>query len=304
MPNREAVGNEVAEILHRVATSMEKIMELLRTQLNTPVLFVSPPGMLYGSSALQQFVYLLTEVCATRRIEVYSVQPTCTLGKTTCVQSHYHLTRFWQQYPVCYSRLNGVAMPSWLGMTPSITSTGCGREVWLLTRKGNTGRARTHAQIQMVSPRGPPHHRKGGPCHRMGPKWQLDSGSGSWADDTTSLFCLQYRNYQTAHEFASYCCPGSHGPRTGYISTRDHIWRMVPAESSGGNSTNSSLSAVCLTSHSDDEFRPGLELGRHHRQVQTERPTDKIADRNYSRTHDYQRSASAPAGFRTHLVRG
>ena len=47
MPNREAARNEVARVLHQVATAMERTAELLCTQLSTPVLFVSPPGMLY-----------------------------------------------------------------------------------------------------------------------------------------------------------------------------------------------------------------------------------------------------------------
>ena len=35
------------EVLHRVATAMERTAELLRTRLEVPALFVSPPGMLY-----------------------------------------------------------------------------------------------------------------------------------------------------------------------------------------------------------------------------------------------------------------
>ena len=81
MPNREAARNEVAQILHRVATAMEKTIELLRTQLNTTGLFVSPPGMLYWSCALQQFVYLLTEVCAARRIEFHMCAPNLRVGQ-------------------------------------------------------------------------------------------------------------------------------------------------------------------------------------------------------------------------------
>ena len=47
LKNREAARNEVAPIQHQVATAMEKVVELLRTQLNIQLLFVSPPGMLY-----------------------------------------------------------------------------------------------------------------------------------------------------------------------------------------------------------------------------------------------------------------
>ena len=81
MPNREAARNEVAQILHRVATATEKTMELLRRQQNTPVLFVSPPGMLYWSSALQQFEIMLAEVCAARRIELYMCAPNLRVGQ-------------------------------------------------------------------------------------------------------------------------------------------------------------------------------------------------------------------------------
>ena len=66
MNNRESVRNEVARILHQVSTAMEKTVELLSTLLNLPAPFVSSPGMLYWGSALQQFVYMITEVCAAR----------------------------------------------------------------------------------------------------------------------------------------------------------------------------------------------------------------------------------------------
>ena len=70
MLNREAARQEVARVLHQVATAMERTAEPpLRTQLNTPVLFVSPPGMLYCGSAAQQFVYILNEVCIARNID-------------------------------------------------------------------------------------------------------------------------------------------------------------------------------------------------------------------------------------------
>ena len=62
MGNNEAARNEVALLLHQVATAIEKTVERLRTQLNTPALFVSPPGMWYWGRALQQFVYMLSEV--------------------------------------------------------------------------------------------------------------------------------------------------------------------------------------------------------------------------------------------------
>ena len=47
MPTRETARNEVPRMLHQVATAMEKTMEMLRTQLSTLALFVSPLGMLF-----------------------------------------------------------------------------------------------------------------------------------------------------------------------------------------------------------------------------------------------------------------
>ena len=82
MSNSETARNEVAQVLHQVATAMEQTVELLRTHLNTPVLFVSPPGMLYWGGAFQHFVYMLTEeVCLTRDIEFYMCAPNPRVGQ-------------------------------------------------------------------------------------------------------------------------------------------------------------------------------------------------------------------------------
>ena len=70
MPNREAARNEVARVLHQVATAMERTAELLRTQLITLVLFVLPPGMLYWGSAFQLFVNMLSDICLARNIDL------------------------------------------------------------------------------------------------------------------------------------------------------------------------------------------------------------------------------------------
>ena len=48
MSNSETPRNEVAQMLHQVATAMERTVELLRTHLNTPVSFVSPPECFIG----------------------------------------------------------------------------------------------------------------------------------------------------------------------------------------------------------------------------------------------------------------
>ena len=58
----EAASNEVARLLQQAATAVERAAEMLLMQLNTPSMFVSPPGKLYCGRALQQFVYMRTEV--------------------------------------------------------------------------------------------------------------------------------------------------------------------------------------------------------------------------------------------------
>ena len=47
MTNNDAARNEVAQVLHQVATAMERKAELLRDHLITPVFFVSPLDILY-----------------------------------------------------------------------------------------------------------------------------------------------------------------------------------------------------------------------------------------------------------------
>ena len=81
MSANEAARNEVVEVLHRVATVMERTAELLRTHLKVPALFVSPPGMLYWGGKFQQFVYMLTEICSARNVEFYLCAPNLRVGK-------------------------------------------------------------------------------------------------------------------------------------------------------------------------------------------------------------------------------
>ena len=76
-----AARNEVARVLHQVATAMERPAEMLRTQFNTPVLFVSPPGMLNMESAVQQIVYMLTEVNLAMNIDFYMCAPYLRVGQ-------------------------------------------------------------------------------------------------------------------------------------------------------------------------------------------------------------------------------
>ena len=81
MSYNDAARNEVAQVLHQVATAMERTAELLPTHLNTPVFFVSPPGMLYWGGIVQQFVYMLTEICLTRDIEFRMCTPSRCVGQ-------------------------------------------------------------------------------------------------------------------------------------------------------------------------------------------------------------------------------
>ena len=68
----EASRNVVPRLLHQAATAMEKTGKLLRNQLNTPAIL--PPGMIYWGRALQQFVYLLTEVSSANRLLKLCIQ--------------------------------------------------------------------------------------------------------------------------------------------------------------------------------------------------------------------------------------
>ena len=107
----EAARNEVVEVLHRVATAMERAAELLRTHLTVPALFVSSPGILYWGGMFQQFVYMLTEICLAT-LNSICVRLTCTSGKLTSslLQSQYMHT--WQQYYACCNLWNVVVMPN------------------------------------------------------------------------------------------------------------------------------------------------------------------------------------------------
>ena len=81
MSNHDAARNEVAQVLHQVATTMERTAALLRTHLNTPVFSLSPPEMLYWGGVFQQFVYMLTEVCTARDIDFYMCAPNLRVGQ-------------------------------------------------------------------------------------------------------------------------------------------------------------------------------------------------------------------------------
>ena len=59
----------VASLVNVVADAMERAAGILRGRLGALALFASPPGFMYWQRSLQQFVYILSEVCKARRIE-------------------------------------------------------------------------------------------------------------------------------------------------------------------------------------------------------------------------------------------
>ena len=61
-------GN-IAALVNVVVGAMEHAAGILRGRLGALALFVSPPGFMYWPRSLQQFVYILLEVCKARRIE-------------------------------------------------------------------------------------------------------------------------------------------------------------------------------------------------------------------------------------------
>ena len=58
-----------AALANAVADAMEHAAGILRGRLGALALFVSPPGFMYWPQSLQQFVYVLLEVCKARRIK-------------------------------------------------------------------------------------------------------------------------------------------------------------------------------------------------------------------------------------------
>ena len=68
MADTRRPGN-VATLVNTVADAMERAAGILRGRLGALALFVSPPGFMYWQQSLQQFVYILLEVCKARRID-------------------------------------------------------------------------------------------------------------------------------------------------------------------------------------------------------------------------------------------
>ena len=58
---------DIAALVNEVVGAMERAAGILRGRLGALALFVSPPGLMYWPRSLQQFVYILLEVCKARR---------------------------------------------------------------------------------------------------------------------------------------------------------------------------------------------------------------------------------------------
>ena len=68
MSDVRQLGN-IAALVNEVVGAMERAAGILRGRLGALALFVSPPGFVYWPRSLQQFVYILLEVCKARRVE-------------------------------------------------------------------------------------------------------------------------------------------------------------------------------------------------------------------------------------------
>ena len=58
-----------------LARAMEKAQNILKDKLKVPVIFVTPPGFCQWHSALQRFIYLVTEICQCREIDLAICAP-------------------------------------------------------------------------------------------------------------------------------------------------------------------------------------------------------------------------------------
>ena len=80
MTDTRRPGNAAA-LVNIVADAMEHSAGILRDRLGALALFVSPPVFMYWQQSLQQFVYILMEVCKARRIEVAICPPNLRVDK-------------------------------------------------------------------------------------------------------------------------------------------------------------------------------------------------------------------------------
>ena len=62
-------SGDIAALVNEVVDAMERAAGILRGRLGALALFVSPPGFMYWPRSLQQFAYILVEVCKAHRVE-------------------------------------------------------------------------------------------------------------------------------------------------------------------------------------------------------------------------------------------
>ena len=72
---------DIAALVNEVVGAMERAAGILRGRLGALALFVSPPGFMYWPRSLQQFVYILLEVCKARRVEFAICAPNLRVDK-------------------------------------------------------------------------------------------------------------------------------------------------------------------------------------------------------------------------------
>ena len=82
---------DIAALVNVVVGAMEHAAGILRGRLGALALFVSPPGYMYWPRSLQQFVYILLEVCKARRVEFAICAPNLRVDRRTCAPTHYHI---------------------------------------------------------------------------------------------------------------------------------------------------------------------------------------------------------------------
>ena len=70
-----------AALMNIVADAMEPAAVILRDRLGALALYVSPPGFMFRQQSLQQFVYIVMEVCKARRIEFAICSPNLRVDK-------------------------------------------------------------------------------------------------------------------------------------------------------------------------------------------------------------------------------
>ena len=100
MADTRRPGN-VATLVNAVADAMERAVGIFRGRLGALALFVSPPGFMYWQQSLQQFVYILLEVCKARRIEFAICAPNLRVDHRNLRPDVLSYPAFSLLYPEC-----------------------------------------------------------------------------------------------------------------------------------------------------------------------------------------------------------